>query len=173
MSIWPFKDHCFLDSPASSTFKNCTFCPDCIYGFCIYLITNNKFALYNLKWLDFITEMKSVYCAVRPGSLKKVYGSSLRSYISVSFDWSYREGGHKERYVNRVALRAVDNSFSGTCWAIIFQFIITHRKGGRKYGGQKLLYFRKIKLLEEECRKRREKVRHFYEIPSVCKRELC
>jgi hypothetical protein len=149
MDIWSRKAHWCLDAPASSIFKNCTFFPHCIYGFCIYLSTNNDFVLYNLKWLDFITEMKSVHCALRPGSLKTVYVSSLKSYMSVSADWSYREGGHKERYVKKVALRAVDNSCSGTCWAIFFQFIIKHGKGGRKYGGQKWIYFRKIKILEE------------------------
>jgi hypothetical protein len=145
MAFWSFKAHWFLDAPASSDFKNCTSCPHCIYGLCIYRNTNSHFALYNLKWLDFITEMKSVYCAVRPGLYKTVYISSLKSYIIVSVDWSYREGGHEEGYSNRVAIKAVDNSCGGTYWAIIFQFITTHRKGGRKYGGQKWLHSRKIK----------------------------
>jgi hypothetical protein len=69
MANWSFKAHSFLDAPASSTFKNCTFYPHCIYGFYIYLSTHSNFALYNLKWLDFITEMKSVYCALGTGSL--------------------------------------------------------------------------------------------------------
>ena len=35
-------------------------------------------ATYSINWLVFITEMKSVYCAVRTGSLNKaVYASSL------------------------------------------------------------------------------------------------
>ena len=29
------------DTPTSLTFKNCTFCPHCIYVFCIYLRTNS------------------------------------------------------------------------------------------------------------------------------------
>jgi len=34
---------------------------------------------YNINWLVFITEMKSVYCAVRTGALNKtVYASSLK-----------------------------------------------------------------------------------------------
>jgi hypothetical protein len=37
------------------------------------------FALYNLNWLVFITEMKRVYCAVRTGCLNKtVYVPSLK-----------------------------------------------------------------------------------------------
>ena len=47
----------------SLTFNNCTFCPHCIYVFCIYLRTNSDF------------EMKSVYSAVRTGSLNKAYWS--------------------------------------------------------------------------------------------------
>ena len=36
-------------------------------------------ATYSLNWLVFITEMKSVYCAVRTGSLNKtVWSSSLK-----------------------------------------------------------------------------------------------
>jgi uncharacterized membrane protein len=48
------------------------------------------FALYDVNWLVFITEMKSVYCAVRTGSLNKtVYAvfkrlkySNLSAYIT-------------------------------------------------------------------------------------------
>ena len=136
-------------------------------GFCIYLSTNSDFTLYNLKGLDFITEMKSIYSALRTGSLKTVYGSSLKSYIIISVDWSCREGGHKERYLNRVGSSVVDNSCSGTYWAIFLQFNIMHRKGRRKYGGQKWLYFRKIKMLEEEFRKRREEGKNILRI-SIC-----
>jgi hypothetical protein len=36
-------------------------------------------ATYSIKWVVFITEMKSVYCAVRTGDLiKAVCGSSLK-----------------------------------------------------------------------------------------------
>ena len=41
-------------------------------------------ATYSINWLVFITEMKSVYCAVRTGSLDKaVCASSLNAYIRV------------------------------------------------------------------------------------------
>ena len=37
------------------------------------------FATYSINWLVFITDMKSVYCAVRTGSLNKaVWASSLK-----------------------------------------------------------------------------------------------
>jgi hypothetical protein len=39
--------------------------------FCIYLKDTATFATYSVSWLYFITEMKSVYCAVRIGSLNK------------------------------------------------------------------------------------------------------
>ena len=36
-------------------------------------------ALYNINWLIFATEMKSVYCVVQTGSLNKtVYALSLK-----------------------------------------------------------------------------------------------
>jgi hypothetical protein len=48
-------------------FNNCTLCPHCNYVFCICLRTNSD--LYHLhKKLVFITEMESVYSAVRTGS---------------------------------------------------------------------------------------------------------
>jgi len=57
---------------------------ECIYVFCIYLRTNR------IKSLVFITEMASVYCAVRTGSLNITdyvccegnYDSSTRAYFT-------------------------------------------------------------------------------------------
>ena len=57
------------DAPTSLTFNNCTLCPVCIYVFCIYLKTNSDLCHLQHKLIGFVTEMKSVYCAVRPGSL--------------------------------------------------------------------------------------------------------
>ena len=48
------------------TFNNCTFSPHCIYVFCIWEQTATC-ATYSINWLVFITEMKSVYCAIRNG----------------------------------------------------------------------------------------------------------
>ena len=46
--------------------------------FCIYLRTNSDLCHLYHKLIGFITEMKSVYCAVRTGSLNKaVCASSL------------------------------------------------------------------------------------------------
>jgi len=43
----PFKAYWLCDAPTSLTFNNCTLCPHCIYGFCIYLRTNSD--LYHLQ----------------------------------------------------------------------------------------------------------------------------
>ena len=56
--------------------NNCTFCPHCIYVFCIYLRTNSDLCHLQHKLIGFITELKSVYCAVRTGSLNKAVCSS-------------------------------------------------------------------------------------------------
>jgi hypothetical protein len=41
-------------------------------------------ATYSINWLVFITEMKSVYCAVRTGSLNiAVWASSLKNNVEV------------------------------------------------------------------------------------------
>jgi len=53
------------------TLNNCTLCLHCIYLFCIYLRTNSDLCHLSINWLVFITEMKSVYCVVRTGSLNK------------------------------------------------------------------------------------------------------
>ena len=60
------------------TFNNCTLCPHCIYVFCIYLRINSDLC-HAINWLVFITEMESVYSAVRTGSLNEaVCASSVK-----------------------------------------------------------------------------------------------
>jgi hypothetical protein len=50
----------------------------CIYVFCVDLRTNSDFPLHKI-YLFFLTEMKSVYCAVRTVSLNETdYASSLK-----------------------------------------------------------------------------------------------
>jgi hypothetical protein len=62
-------------------FNNCTLCPHCIYVFCICLKTNSDLCLLHKK-IGFITEMNSVYSAVRTGSLyEAVCASSLKVKI--------------------------------------------------------------------------------------------
>jgi hypothetical protein len=58
-------------------FNNCTLCPHCIYVFCIYL--KQLLVPLTVKLIGFITEMKSVYSAVRTGALDKaVYAPSFK-----------------------------------------------------------------------------------------------
>ena len=74
-----FKAQRFLYLPAGLTFKNSTWCRLCVE--CGVWVSGEatNFALYNINWLVFITEMKSVYSAVRTGSLNKaVCASSLK-----------------------------------------------------------------------------------------------
>jgi hypothetical protein len=79
MSINLFKAYWLRDAPTGLTFNNCTFCPHCIYVFCIYLRTNSDLYHLQYKLMVFTTEMKSVYSAVRIGSLNKaVCASSLK-----------------------------------------------------------------------------------------------
>ena len=60
-------------------FNNCTFCPQCIYVFCIYLRTNSDLCHLHHKLFGFYNREKSVYCAVRTGSLNKGFCIYLRT----------------------------------------------------------------------------------------------
>jgi hypothetical protein len=55
----------------SLTSNNCTLCQHCIYVFCVYLRTNSDLCHLQHKLIGFITEMESVYSAVRTGDLNK------------------------------------------------------------------------------------------------------
>jgi hypothetical protein len=75
-SVINFLKLCRLrDAPTSLTLKNCTLCPHCINVFCIYLRKNSYFCHLRVHYnLD-----ESVYCAVRTGTLNKVFcHSSLK-----------------------------------------------------------------------------------------------
>jgi len=72
-----FKAYCLRDAPTVLTFNNCTICPHCIDVFCIYLRTTIDLCHLHCKLIGFITEMKSVHCAVRTGSLNKAVCASF------------------------------------------------------------------------------------------------
>jgi hypothetical protein len=56
------------DAPTGLTFNNCMFCPNCIcFVFTCQQRTTCVTSSINL--LSFITELKSVYCAVRTGAI--------------------------------------------------------------------------------------------------------
>ena len=42
-------------------------------------------ATYSINWLVFITEMKSVYCAVRTGVVMPIHGASVCDLITVEY----------------------------------------------------------------------------------------
>ena len=67
----------YRNNPTGLTFNNCTLCPHYIYVFCIYLRTNSDLCQHKL--IGFITEMKSVYSAVRTGFLNKTVCASASS----------------------------------------------------------------------------------------------
>jgi hypothetical protein len=52
-------------------FNNYKLCPHCIYVFCICLRTNIDLCHIRKNRLVFVTKMKSVYSAVRTGSLNE------------------------------------------------------------------------------------------------------
>jgi hypothetical protein len=65
--------------PPVLTLKNSTWCPHCVYVFCTDLRTNSNFWLIKHKRLVFITEVESVYSAVRTESLYKADTPSARN----------------------------------------------------------------------------------------------
>ena len=71
-----FKAYWSRDAPAVLTFNSFTLCPH--YSVFIWEQTATC-ATYIINWLVFITEMKSVYCAVRTWSLNKAVCASSRS----------------------------------------------------------------------------------------------
>ena len=59
---------------ASLTFSNPTFCPHSVFMCFVWISEQTAIiSLYNINWLVFITEMESVYCAVRTGCLLIIY----------------------------------------------------------------------------------------------------
>jgi hypothetical protein len=52
-SEYPFKAYQLCDATTSLTFNNCTFCPHCIYVFCIYLKTNSDLCHLQHKLIGF------------------------------------------------------------------------------------------------------------------------
>ena len=52
--INPLKPTCLRDAPTGLTFNNCTFCPHCIYVFCIYLRTNSELCHLQHKLTGFL-----------------------------------------------------------------------------------------------------------------------
>ena len=62
--------------PDFVSLNSCTFCPHCIYVFCIYLRTNSDLCHLLYKLIGFYNRDERVYCAVRTGSLNKAVCAS-------------------------------------------------------------------------------------------------
>ena len=60
---------------------NSTFCPHSVFMCFVWISEQTAIiSLYNINWLDFITERECVYCAVRTGSLHSAYVRSFQCY---------------------------------------------------------------------------------------------
>jgi len=51
--IYPFKTYWLRHAPSGLTINNCTFCPHCIYVFCVYLRTNSDLRHLQHKLIGF------------------------------------------------------------------------------------------------------------------------
>ena len=77
---------------------------------CVLYLSENKqrlVPLTSINWLVFITEMKSVYCAVRTGSLNKAVCTSYSRadnhipYSSNGMTWDFGSGDTGKRWMRR------------------------------------------------------------------------
>jgi len=71
-----FKAYWLRHQTTGFTFKNFTFCHTVFMCFVFIWEQTATYSPYKLNWLVFKTEMKSVYSAVRTGSLNKVVCAS-------------------------------------------------------------------------------------------------
>ena len=74
---YPFKACRLLYVSPGLKFKTSAWRLHYIYVFCMPVRTNMKFVLYIINRLGFITQVDSVYCAVRTESLYAAFGESL------------------------------------------------------------------------------------------------
>ena len=83
----PHSGHCMYRPvvticTASLTFNNSTFCPHSVFACFVWIWEQTAIiSLYSINWLVFITEMKSVYSAVRTGSLNQTYSFVFKGFI--------------------------------------------------------------------------------------------
>jgi hypothetical protein len=73
--------------------NNCTLCPHCVVCFVFVWEQTATCATYSINWLGFITEMKSVYSAVRTGSLNKAVCACATYSIKClqrGTDWDFK-----------------------------------------------------------------------------------
>ena len=88
----PSRAYWLHDAPTGWAFNNFAFCPHSVQYLCFMFISKQTaiISLYSTDWLVFITEMKSVYCAVRTGCLNKAVCASCEECI---ITWCERQQG--------------------------------------------------------------------------------
>ena len=67
----------------------CTLCQNWIYVFCVYLRTNSDLSNLHHELIGFITENKSVYCAVRTGYLNKAASTWSLKGLRLKWDGEF------------------------------------------------------------------------------------
>ena len=71
---------------ASLTFNNSTFCPHSVFMCFVWISEQTAIiSLYNINWLEFITQTESVYCAVRTGYLNNFQDTSIIDILSTPY----------------------------------------------------------------------------------------
>jgi hypothetical protein len=85
------------------------------------------FATYSINWLVFITEMKSVYCAVRTGSLNKaICSSSLMCLIIGQFSDSFIQRNGSSQFYQVWRILWPDELFIFRDWLCCIQVQYIH-----------------------------------------------
>jgi hypothetical protein len=63
----------YIKAPSGLTLKNSTFCPNSVFMCSVWISGQTAIiSLYSSNWFVYITDMESVYCAVRAGSLNRI-----------------------------------------------------------------------------------------------------
>ena len=84
----PFKTYWSRDAPTGFNIQQLYALPNTVFMCFVFIwVQTATCATYSINWLVFMTEMKSVYSAVRSGSLNRaVYASSLNGYLRTNSD---------------------------------------------------------------------------------------
>jgi hypothetical protein len=101
---------------ASLTFSNSTFCPQSVFMCFVWIWEQTAIiSLYSINWLVFITEIWSVYCAVRTEYLNVIQVNATRSrpcHVLGGQSPATYFGGPCSVLVDKVALQGFSRSIS-------------------------------------------------------------
>ena len=82
----------------SLTFSNSAFCPHNVFMCFVWISEQTAIiSLYSINWLVFITEMESVYCAVRTGHLNVTQDGNFLFRITYKFVRTNWQGCERRR----------------------------------------------------------------------------